>query len=142
MLLYGPYGEFGDKVFSGNNKNVFIEGGIGVTPFLSVVNYIVDSNIKSKVILYYLCRGEEDAVYKKELLVLSKKAANVEVVFYDSSKKDRFTVRSIKKSLIEKRNTQFFVCGPFLMMGDIKSQLVASGVDPKRITLEDFDIKN
>ncbi|HUC95751.1 MAG TPA: RnfABCDGE type electron transport complex subunit D [Candidatus Saccharimonadia bacterium] len=47
-----------------NKKLVFIAGGIGITPFRSMVKYLLDKNQKRKVTLLYSARTQEDLAYK------------------------------------------------------------------------------
>jgi ferredoxin-NADP reductase/Na+-translocating ferredoxin:NAD+ oxidoreductase RnfD subunit len=45
-------------------KLVFIAGGIGVTPFRSMVKYLIDTNQRRSVTLLYAARTKEDFAYK------------------------------------------------------------------------------
>jgi len=45
-------------------KIVFIAGGIGVTPFRSMVKYLIDTKDKRSVIMFYSARTAEDFAYK------------------------------------------------------------------------------
>ena len=36
-----------------NKKLVFIAGGIGVTPFRSMIKYLIDKNEKRDIIIFY-----------------------------------------------------------------------------------------
>lgn len=43
---------------------VFIAGGVGITPFRSMVKYIVDNNLKCNIIILYSNRTEEEILFK------------------------------------------------------------------------------
>lgn len=45
-------------------KLVFIAGGIGITPFYSMIKYIVDSNQKRDIVLFYSSRTEKDIAFR------------------------------------------------------------------------------
>ncbi len=47
-----------------HTKLVFIAGGIGVTPFRSMVQYMIDTGEKRNVHLLYSARTENDLIYK------------------------------------------------------------------------------
>lgn len=46
-------------------KLVFIAGGIGITPFRSMIKYLVDSKQKRDIILMYACATPDEFVYKE-----------------------------------------------------------------------------
>lgn len=47
-----------------NKKLVFIAGGIGITPFRSMIKYLLDKNQKSNITLVYSNKNASDIVYK------------------------------------------------------------------------------
>ena len=47
-----------------SKKLVFIAGGIGITPFRSMIKYLVDKNDRRSVTLLYSARTEEDLAYR------------------------------------------------------------------------------
>lgn len=48
-------------------KLVFIAGGIGITPFRSMLKYLVDTRQKRNIILFYVNRNANDFIYKDVL---------------------------------------------------------------------------
>src|SRR3990167_9795673 len=60
----GPNGTF---VFDEKEKliNVFVAGGVGITPFRSMIKYIVDKNLTTPIYLIY-SNSDNDFVFKKE----------------------------------------------------------------------------
>ncbi len=72
----GALGEGGKIVASGlsgdfvlpkdqNKKLVFIAGGIGVTPFRSMVKYLIDRGQKRDIVIIYSNKTAEDIAYKE-----------------------------------------------------------------------------
>jgi len=55
----------GDFTLQSNNEDkfVFIAGGIGITPFRSMLKYLIDNNIKKDIILLYSNKLKEEIVY-------------------------------------------------------------------------------
>ena len=65
----------GDKVLAGSlsgdftiantkeKKFVFVAGGIGITPFRSILKYLIDNNVKKDIILLYSNKLKEEIVY-------------------------------------------------------------------------------
>jgi predicted ferric reductase len=63
-IIEGAYGMFNYK--TGGPKQIWIAGGIGLTPFLSFVRDM-DGILQHKVDLYYTVRHPEEAVFVEEL---------------------------------------------------------------------------
>jgi ferredoxin-NADP reductase len=46
---------------------VFIAGGIGITPFMSMLRYIRDRKLKKELILFWANKMEKDIAFRDEL---------------------------------------------------------------------------
>lgn len=98
-----PYGHLNfDK---GGDKQIWIAGGIGITPFLSYVN---SGNLDKDIELYYTYRGNESATYKELLEKVQRENERFNVHFNDTSVNDRLNISDIEIS----ENTIVFICGP------------------------------
>ncbi len=67
VRIDGPYGVFSHLNHPDENELVFISGGIGVTPFLSMLRYLRDKDPQRKVTLLWGARTQEDLVRGEEL---------------------------------------------------------------------------
>jgi ferredoxin-NADP reductase len=63
--VFGPMGPF---ILPENPAQpiVLVAGGIGVTPFRSMIKYLVDSAMTTPVQLLYACRSDQDIAFKAE----------------------------------------------------------------------------
>ena len=69
VIMEGPYGTF---TFNSDNQQVWVAGGIGITPFIARLEYLVSSGKKvDNVDFFYSARGENPFV---EVEKLSKRA--------------------------------------------------------------------
>ncbi len=64
--VHGPFGRF-SHVFHPSNDLVFIAGGIGITPFMSMLRYMRDRRDPRRVLLAYANRTPADIVFRSEL---------------------------------------------------------------------------
>ena len=79
----GPQGTLClDAKMSGNQ--VFVAGGIGITPFRSMIKYNIDTNLKIPMYLIY-SNSDSDFVFKKELDEWQQANDYIKVVYFDSS---------------------------------------------------------
>ncbi len=67
-----------------NQKLVFIAGGIGITPFRSMIKYLIDTRQSRDVYLLYCCSNYEDFVYK-DFFDQASKVINLRVWYICSS---------------------------------------------------------
>jgi len=79
----GPNGTlYLDKNVSGTQ--IFVVGGIGITPFRSIIKYNIDNNLKIPMYLIY-SNSDSDFVFKKELDQWQKENDYIKVSYFDSS---------------------------------------------------------
>ena len=64
--LQGPFGRF-SHVLHPSNDLVFIAGGIGITPFMSMLRYMRDRRDPRRVLLVYANRTPAEIVFRSEL---------------------------------------------------------------------------
>jgi len=79
----GPNGTF---VLDESEKgsHIFLAGGIGITPFRSMVKYCLDKNTGSKITLIYSCSMPEEIVFRQELR-LQRPYSKSQTLYYSDS---------------------------------------------------------
>lgn len=77
LIVSGPYGEF---VLEGEEKIGLIAGGIGITPYMSMLRHIVESGSGIDVVLLHSCTSQARTPFKDELDALDRRHANIKVV--------------------------------------------------------------
>ncbi|MEK6927259.1 MAG: ferric reductase-like transmembrane domain-containing protein [Nanoarchaeota archaeon] len=135
--IEGPYGKFGQNA-KPTQEQVWIAGGIGITPFLSIAQSI---KFNSKVDLYYCTRNKEDAIFLPILNEIANKSNNnLKIIPYHTEEKPRLSAEIIEK-ISGLANKSFLLCGPTNMMLSLESQLKKKGVKSEDIHFEDFNLK-
>ncbi len=139
VLVYGPYGCFYEPLLQKNKDSLlWIGAGIGITPFLGMLRYALDTAIPKKILFYYIYREEQDAaVFKKEIEELVAGSTNIHVVYWCTKEQGRFSIDSMGHEL-EIQNIHVQICGPQPMMESLTEQLVKRGISSEKITLESF----
>lgn len=138
-----PYGTFSFTLHDALNL-VFIAGGIGITPFMSMLRYMVDRKMERNVLLLWGNKTEADIAFKGELEEMYRVLPSLKVVHVISNQPDypglkgHIDTQLLQKYLPDYDNAQFFVCGPPSMMESIIKQLKGLGVPKKRIHFEKF----
>lgn len=140
VRVLGPYGKFSSNFTHSYENEVWIAGGIGVTPFLSMLNSI---NAEKKIVFIYSCRNSEETVYKDEILKKVANLNNIKFICHYSDLEEYLTVEKIKQLLDFDigLKTGIFICGPRKMMKTLSKQFRAAGVKSDNIIFEDFALK-
>ena len=141
--LMGPYGKFSERFFD-RKDSVCIAGGIGITPFLGMINYFKDSKLKEvkNVHLFYSVRNETDNVFRQELEEISVNVQqNLSLNIIHKEKDGRLDAGFIQNALGELKEKLYFLCGPKIMMEDIASQLKKLRIPARNIIYEDFSFQ-
>ncbi|GIW65502.1 MAG: oxidoreductase [Candidatus Parcubacteria bacterium] len=143
----GPYGQM--VLPKDTNKTIaFIAGGIGITPFMSMIRYSAKNNLPYKIYLFYSNRRPEDTAYLDELLEYDKQGkikliatmTQMENSFkYWDGERNYINEEMIKKYLgKEIINTIFYIAGPPQMSQAMYKLLSNMGVDEEKIKGENF----
>ena len=127
---------------------VFLAGGIGVTPFSSIVRQADHDRAPHKLYLFYSNRRPEDAPFVEVLQNLEK--TNPQFRFIATmtemrrSKKTwdgetrRIDQEMLSKYLNELRGPIYYVAGPPALVSGMRKMLVASCVDEDDIRSDEF----
>ncbi|MBW3020140.1 FAD-dependent oxidoreductase, partial [Candidatus Woesearchaeota archaeon] len=128
-----------------NDKDlIFFAGGVGITPFRSIIKNQLNNNDKMNIALLYGCRTEESIIFKKELENIKEKWFNMKCFLShekSSSKKYKegyISKEDIKKNIKDLNNAYFYICGPEPMKDAIKKLLSELNVKKSNIFIEDF----
>lgn len=135
-FVKGPFGKFSFKEINNNNQ-IWISGGIGITPFLSMARSLVKDNRK-KIDLYYCVKNKSELVLKEDLLNIEKEINNFKLIFWVSDDMGFITAEKIKELSCGLNNKDIFLCGPVSFMNSLKLQLIKIGVKNKNIYWEKF----
>src|SRR5215207_322114 len=155
VRVRGPEGKF--TLHEDYSKPaVFLSGGIGVTPFRSMIKYATDKQLPIKIIMFDSNRNQTNILYKKEFDECANMNKNLEII-YTISDDERGQSSSaandwkgeygrIDKAMILKyldtnmlNNSIFYICGPPSMLKAMQSLLQDDLEIPKeRIKVEEF----
>ncbi|MDL2341957.1 MAG: hypothetical protein QFB87_02685 [Patescibacteria group bacterium] len=133
--LEGPYGNFS---FTKAHRlhQVWISGGIGITPFLAMARSL-DSSLHHHITLYYIIRNKNEAIFLNELEAISKQQPNFKVLPVFTYIQGRPKASDYLAGTNAK-HTDFLVCGPAGMLKTVRQQLLAETVPRNCIFTEEF----
>lgn len=129
------------------NPVVLVAGGVGITPFLSMIETLNRQNSKREIWLFYALRDENDLIMLDHLKRISRKLENLTIHYFfeeidgkslSNYRHRGFVSASIIRDLGAPMDVDFFVCGPPTMMQVISQGLVEIGVNDDRVHVESF----
>ncbi len=140
VIVRGPYGRFNTDKLNGK-KQVWIAGGIGVTPFLSMVR-AMKAGDERDIQFVYASRNREEALFLDELQSRTKNLGNISVnpLFSDQGAFARVDVAKEKLSA-PLTEYEYFICGPKPMLDSLIRDLKKEGVPRAKIHTEAFEFR-
>ena len=149
----GPAGVFHYNPVFHSKKSVFLAGGSGITPFMSMSREILENGQDREITLIYGCRNIEVAIFHNELSEMAKNHKNFhyELIISDkvsecSFKQGFIDAKCIKDIVCEMEDKTFYMCGPPIMTDFCSKALSELNVNAKNIRREMFgarqDIEN
>lgn len=127
---------------------VFLAGGIGITPFLSIVRQADHDRLPHKLHLFYTNSRPEDAAFLDDLQTLERTNSNFQLVctmteMSESKKEWKGETGLINQEMLSRhlailQGSIYYIAGPPAMAADLRKMLVAANVDEDDIRTEDF----
>lgn len=141
----GPYG-----LFTFDEQAVpsadFFAGGIGITPFMSMLRYAAAKQLTNDLTLLYCNKTAADIAYFEELQALATKHDRIKVIFSVDKIDDPAWAGErgiVSREMIERscrtfQGKTFYLCGPKPFMNATEQHLLGCGVQRQQICQEIF----
>jgi len=130
-----------------NQTCVFLAGGIGITPFRSMIKFLLDTHQRRPITIFYAAKTMDDIVYK-DLFDRAEKDLGIKVIYtltdtgnIPASWKGnvgRITPEMITKQIPGSRNALFYLSGSRSMVDSFKSTLRESAIPNSQIITDYF----
>ncbi len=135
----------GNFTLNGNEskKLAFIAGGIGITPFRSMIKYLTDMGATFDIVLFYLVTDPEELAYEAEFYAAQKQGlrfvpisniagprGNTHVVHFDE--------KIVAQALPDYHERIFYISGPNAMVESTRELLEHLSVPPTNVKTDHF----
>lgn len=138
VRLYGPYGSFTLHSVAAFDRVVCIGAGIGIAPFLGMLEFERTNDERRRIWLTYVVRDRGQAPYDGALEQAAAELERVDYRLWVSSDEGRFTASAIAAIREAPQTTAVMMCGPGPMLTDLINQLRELGVPNDNIYAEGF----
>ncbi|WMJ73719.1 ferric reductase-like transmembrane domain-containing protein [Cytophagaceae bacterium ABcell3] len=145
--LEGPHGAFVPNRHYEAKSFVFIVGGVGITPVMSMLRTFADIKFQRNILLIYANNTIEDITFYEELEELKKKL-DLTVVHVLTTPPEGWEGETgfVTPDLLDrhfpedKEQRMYFLCGPPVMMNAVERALLKVKVPYENIEQEEFNL--
>lgn len=142
-----PTGNF--YLIDHTKRNVFISGGVGLTPMIAMLNQLVTLDMPQPVSFIHACRSSQVHAMKKHIHDLKDKYPRLstftayefphdsDVLGIDYDIAGRLDLSNVDAALLP-INADYYLCGPMPFMAEQHKALIARGVPAQNIHSEAF----
>ncbi len=137
VKVEGPYGKF---TLNGEKKHqIWIAGGIGITPFLSKLKELSDHKLSSNIYLFYTTKIPDPFLIEE----LKKYAANTGIKLHISIDEHDglLTADKIIKMIPAWKQADIWFCGPETFGNVLKHDFIKNGLQKKNYHVELFEFR-
>lgn len=130
-----------------DEKLVFIAGGIGLTPFRSMIKYLIDNKYKTDIVFFYACSVGNEFVYQ-DLFAQAEKELGIKVIYVVTNAKNvppnwkgktgYINEEMMKAEVPDYMERMFYLSGPDSMVQSYKKLLKGLNVKNGRIVTDYF----
>ena len=146
LQLAGPIGSF-TLHQDADSPAVFLAGGIGITPFLSMIRHAVHTGLPNQITLFYSNRTPGDAAILGELEEIDGSSSNFHLVATMTDREasedwagetGRIDAAMLTRHLSELEGPVYYCVGPGTFVRAMGEMLGAAGIDKTDIRFEQF----
>jgi len=147
VKIEGPSGSF-VLHRKAENPAVLLAGGIGITPFFSVIRQTAHEKVPNRIYLFYSNRRPEDAAFLDPLTQIAAQNPNFHLVatmteMTKSHREWKGETGFIGKDLLSKylssiQGPIYYLAGPPPMVAAMRKMVTEAGVDEDDIRTEEF----
>ncbi len=143
VRIDGPYGKLTCECEF--EKITFLAGGIGITPFHSIIKFCTDTQLPTSMILFYGCRNEQEIAFKQELDDMQTRNPNLRVIYVLAEPSSSWTGKVgfvttdlVKQEVPDFKDRVFYACGPPGMVVAMEKLVSSLGLPESQLRLEKF----
>lgn len=142
VTLTGPMGAFYLRPIE--RAQLWLAGGTGMAPFLSMLEQVVEQGLHHPIVLYYAVTRAADLVELDRIDELASKAGNVTVITILASEDevhDRkgYVTDHLSVKDLHDGDCDVYLCGPPPMVDAVRAHFGELGVEPRNFYFEKFN---
>jgi ferredoxin-NADP reductase len=146
LAVHGPVGQFNCIDFP-NEKVLFLSGGVGITPVMSMARWYYDTNADVDMVFVHSARTPRDIIYQRDLENMAARISNFKLHLicekYESGQhwfgyRGFFNISMLEMMAPDFKEREIFCCGPTPYMRAVRHLLETMGFDMRHYHEESF----
>lgn len=132
------------------SPHVFLAGGIGITPYHSIIQYCLDEKIETQMTLFASWKSKDEIIFDDFFKDAVSKLPNFKYIVTITDEESlknvdwngetgRVNGDMIKKHIADIKNSKYFISGPQVMVNALKKTVQEMGVSKEKIIAEEFE---
>lgn len=125
---------------------VFLAGGIGITPFHSILTFADQTKLPLNVTLFVSFSQKQDVIWKQQFEEISQRNPGVKVVYTLTEDEGgewdgehgRINGEMLEKYAPSLSDSSFYICGPKAMVSAMEEMSLEYGILPEKIKKENL----
>ena len=134
----GPFGGFDYR--RGGHEQIWIAGGIGITPFMSWIRSL-DATFDRDVDFYYSVAHEADALHLDEIRAADSRYPGFRAHLVSTDRDGLLSAERVLGDAGVRGDVWVYMCGPPAMTTALATQFSRLGVARSRVRWEQFDVR-
>ena len=128
-------------------KCVFIAGGIGITPFRSMIKYLLDTRQSRPIVLFYAGKTASEFVYR-DIFEQAQRELGIKTIYSVTDPRGlppswkgsigRITPQLIRSEVPDYLDCAYYISGPQTMVDSSRRALSEMGIAPSQIKTDLF----
>jgi 2-oxoglutarate ferredoxin oxidoreductase subunit beta len=149
LMITAPVGKTFAVEEDSEDNFVFIAGGTGITPFISIMRMFLAKGKKNNITFLDANKNKEEIIFKKELDRIAEEQGHIKIIHtldtcpVDWEGEEGFICpEMIEKHLSDEelKERTWFICGPPPMIKQMKDVIKKVGVPEKNVHIEDWQL--
>ncbi len=128
-----------------SRPHVFVAGGIGITPYRSILRHAADTRTSLPATLLCFNRTESDIIFRRELDAIAAQLPSVQIVHSLeqppvgwAGESGRLSEALLKKYAPDLQQPLFWLSGPPPMVASYAELLLGNGISPDAVKQDSF----
>lgn len=139
VRVEGPYGAFFASEYGGSAE-LWIAGGIGITPFLSRARHLEAVTDSVDIQLVYCVQDESRALFASELDEIAERLPGFVLHRHYFYQQGPLGLAFLEQRCPDFRQRAAYICGPGALLHSAQTMLLGAGVARNRLVTEEFDL--
>ncbi len=140
VRLEGPYGGFFPKTSTPDAPELWIAGGIGITPFLARARHLAGVGERVDVVLIFCVQDEARALWLDEFEDVAASLPGFHVQMHYFYKEGPLDSTFVNERCPNASDRTVYICGPGPLLTLAQQVALSAGVPGSRIVTEEFDL--